>query len=269
MAAKKRPLIKADGTHSIKGLRFWKSTRTMENRCQKITELNIPNMGKKAPLCIEALGRVLIDGDILGSCMWGCPGAEAGGHVIHYLCARSVSFGRAAMRLANLAFYDEALSLVRSIGEIANLLALFAADKTAIDEWKKGNRKYRQNHFSPMQVRVRLENLKELIPMDEDRYRTLCELSTHPVPELTPQQFNMHKKSMAGGLHVQVAGFLVVLNEVALLESLVVFNSVRLCDVPKEARMQVFKDCAKLAKVGGGVNVENFRDMLSGQPPPP
>jgi hypothetical protein len=143
------------------------------------------------------------------------------------------------MRLAKLAFYDEALSLVRSIGEIVNLLALFAADKAAIDEWKKGDRKYRQNHFSPMQVRVRLENLKELILMDEDRYRTLCELSTHPVPELTPQQFNTHKKSMAGGLHVQVAGFLVVLNEVALLESLVVFNSVRLCDVPKAARMQI------------------------------
>jgi hypothetical protein len=119
-----------------------------------------------------------------------------------------------------------------------------------------------------MRVRVQLETFKELIPMDEERYRTLCELSTHPVRELTPQQFNMHKKSMAGGLHVQLAGFLIVLNEVALLESLVVFNAVRLCDVPKEARMQVSKDCAKLAKMGGGVNVQNFRDMLSGQPAP-
>jgi hypothetical protein len=268
MAAKKRPLIKANGTHSIKGSRFWKSTRAMENRCQRVTELTIPGMGKKAPLCVEALGRVLIDGDILGACMWGCPGDEPGGHVIHYLCARSVSFGRAAMRLAKLAFYDEALSLVRSVREIANLLALFAADKTALEQWKKRDRKYRQAHFSPMQVRVRLETLKELIPMEEDRYRTLCEVSTHPVPELTPQQFNPHKKSMAGGLHVQPAGFLVVLNELALLESLAIFYSARLCSVPKEARMQVFKDCSNLAKVGGGVNVENFRDMLRGQPPP-
>jgi hypothetical protein len=52
--------------------------------------------------------------------------------------ARSVSFGRAAMRLAKLAFYDEALSIVRSIGEIANLLALFAPDKVALEEWKRG-----------------------------------------------------------------------------------------------------------------------------------
>jgi hypothetical protein len=41
------------------------------------------------------------------------------------------------MRLAKLAFYDEALSLVRSIGEIVNLLALFAADKAAVKGGEK------------------------------------------------------------------------------------------------------------------------------------
>ncbi len=266
---KKRAVIKADGTHSIKGSRFWNSTRRLENACEKFTVAAIQGMGKKAPVCVEALGRILIDGDLLSSCMWGCPGDTQDAHVVYYLCARSVSFGRAAMRLAKFAFYDEALSLVRSVGEIANLLALFTTHKSALEEWKEGDRKYRRKYFGPMEVRMKLKDLNELIPMDADRYRTLCELSTHPVPDLTPQRFNPHDRSMIGGLHVQVAGFLVVLNELTILESLVVFFAARLCDMPKKARRQVFEDCATAARSAGGITVQNFRDMLSGQPPPP
>jgi hypothetical protein len=48
-----------------------------------------------------------------------CPGGGYKAHMIQYMAARGSSFARAAFRLAKLGFYDEALSLVRSLGDLA------------------------------------------------------------------------------------------------------------------------------------------------------
>ena len=165
-----------------------------------------------------------------------------------------------------MGFYDEALTLVRSLGEIANLLCLFFFEKGSLEEWKKSDRDYRYDHFGPGKVRQRLG--KDL-PMDQKRYRLLCELSTHPVPELQPQAFNQHGKSMVGGIAVQQAGFLVVLNETAVLISSVVLFSALLLKVPKDVRELIEKDCMEAIDVAGGVNLKTFRDLLEGKQPPP
>ena len=46
------------------------------------------------------------------------------------------SRARACVRLLKFGFYDESLSLTRSIGEIANLLCLFTIDKAEPEKWR-------------------------------------------------------------------------------------------------------------------------------------
>jgi hypothetical protein len=181
----------------------------MEDSCEKVTDERLSRMGVKAPKCLEKLGTVLSLADRVGSCFWHCPGGGYDFHMIQYIAARASSFGRAALRLARLGFYDEALSLVRSLGEIANLLMLFHSDSAAMADWKRSDSRRRNKHFRRAQIRDRVVKLGGKVPMDETSYRLLCELSTHPVPELKPQLFNPHGVVMAGG-RFQEAGMLLV-----------------------------------------------------------
>jgi hypothetical protein len=106
-------------------------------------------MGVKAPECLKKLGTVLAEADAVGSCFWNCPGEGYEAHTVQYMVGRAASYGRAILRLARSGFYDEALSLVRSLGEIANLLMLFHLDSAAMADWKASDFQMRQNHFRP------------------------------------------------------------------------------------------------------------------------
>ena len=152
-------------------------------------------MGEKAPQCIRELGTVLSLLDRLASCFWGC---SKGDHVIEYLAGRAGSFARAALRLTRLGFYDEALVLVRSIGEISNLLVL--------DQ--------RRKEFDPVKVRIALEKMGKPIPMSRDKYARLCEKVAHVTPETKPQNYNVHGHPVAAG-YFQEAGVLVAINEIS------------------------------------------------------
>src|SRR5262249_38521675 len=98
------------------GPMFLRATEKGARACEKETNKLIPKMGKRAPVCYGVFGRLLAQADIIGSCFFGCPGSVREGHTIQYLCARSSSFGRGALHLAKMGFYDEALTLVRSLG---------------------------------------------------------------------------------------------------------------------------------------------------------
>jgi hypothetical protein len=58
---------------------------------------------------------------LFSCCHWGCHGKE---HVFEHLAGRCVSSLASGWRLTERGYYDEALSLVRSVGEIANLFEL-------------------------------------------------------------------------------------------------------------------------------------------------
>lgn len=191
----------------LKGAKMLRAIGKYEDRCEKQTEKSLPKWGVKAPKCYEYLGQVLAHADIIGSCALGCPGPSSEDHAVLYLAARASSFGRAALRLAKMGFYDEALNIVRSVGEIGNLFALFASDANAIEEWKKSDWKYRRDHMGPGKIRQRIVASNGLLAMKNETYRDLCEISTHPVPQLRPQHFNHAEKSMTGGMFVQCRRF--------------------------------------------------------------
>jgi hypothetical protein len=159
-----------------------------------------------------------------------------------------------------MGFFDEALVLVRSIGEIANLLALFASNSKALEEWKRFSRPERLSRFSPGRVRGLLG---ENAWMSDERYRLLCEVSTHPVPELQPQQFNEHGKSLTGGIHIQELGVIVVLNELAGAVCGVVLFSAILVGVSEGEREEIARDCETALETDGGTDITNYRDQLA------
>ena len=246
----------------ISGVEFLMDTSIREDETEKLTDRRLPHMGEKGPVCFETIGRVLGQVEVMACCTYGCPGPTTEAHTLHYFCGRTSSFGRAALRLARMGFYDEALSLIRSLGEITNLMGLFFWEKSSLDEWKKSDRKYRQNHFGPAKVRERLSSLSGPIPMGEDRYRILCELSTHPVPDMTPQRFNQYDRSLSGGFFMQDAGFLLVLNEMAVLLACIGVYAAVLLNLPKSVRDEVFANGEKAMDAAGLISLSNFREGL-------
>ncbi len=267
MFGKRKIEVTPDGAITITGTEFlqW-SDEQLAARSKETLKLIPKKFGKRAPNTYDMLGRMIVRADNMGCCFFGCPGDNQGAHTLQYLCARSSSFARAAIKLANMAFYDEALVLIRSLAEIANLLSLFQHEKTSLQEWKRATRRERLDKFSPSKVRMRLEKINGVVMVDEDKYRKLCELSTHPVPELHPQAFNPVGKGMTGGLIVQPAGFLMVLNESTGLLAIIVFCAALLLKIPKESLAIVRKDCLAALDSAGGVSVDTIGDLFKNRP---
>jgi hypothetical protein len=242
----------------LNGRKMLRAIGKYEDRCEKATEKQIPRMGKRAPLCYEYLGQLLAYADLIGSCAFSCPGKSEDAHAVWYLVARTSSFGRAALRLTKMGFYDEALIIVRSMGEICNLLSLFSLAPETIDEWKTSDRTHRLVNFSPSKIRNRIAALGKTSAITATRYAALCEVSTHPVPNLRPQRFNHAGRSMTGGIYLQEAGILVVLNEMAIALALLVILAAKICKVPTEPFNQIKETCVKCLESAGGVDLESL-----------
>ena len=79
-------------------------------------------LGERTRRLYPELGTALAYLLQAASCAWGCRGDD---HVKENLLRRLGNFAIAAMRLARLGLYDEALGMVRSMAELANLIELF------------------------------------------------------------------------------------------------------------------------------------------------
>ena len=112
-------------------------------------------------------------------------------------------------------YYDEALNLVRSMGEIFNLVALSVVDKAALQEWINSDTRTRVKKFSPAKIRRRLEqNTNQVMYLDKDWYSKFCENYTHVHPKTRP---NLHVQTSRGqggvGGFVQQEGMKVAIGE--------------------------------------------------------
>jgi hypothetical protein len=126
------------------------------------------------------------------------------GHVLEMMGARIYNLACAAYSLISIGFYDEALNLTRSIGEIANLISLSTTDKVRFREWLESSKTDRIKRFSPARVRELLSK-GGMVLMDAKWYGELCEDYTHITPKAAPNFHEELKRSIAGGI-VQEAG---------------------------------------------------------------
>ena len=238
------------------GSDFLQFVWTSEDKIEGETDSLIPALGVKASACWNEVGTVLSLLDRMASCWWGCGGGD---HTIEYLCGRVASNGRAVLRLLRFGFYDEALSLCRSMGEIANLLQLFSMDGAVLRDWKNSSRRERMNRFGPARVRQLLESANTPVVIDQERYRMLSERSVHVHPSTKPQSHNFWGIPSAT-THIQKAGLLVCLNELALPLSVSSAFGAILVNLDENVKTEIVNAARNLAQQIGGVTIIEIED---------
>jgi hypothetical protein len=251
------------------GIDFLNLVADQEDACESHSRGRLPTLGTKAPLCFERLGTVLSLLDGLASCFWVCRGGD---HLVEYLAGRIASSARAALRLLLFGFYDESLSLTRSIGEVTNLLFLFNQDGTSLTEWQASTKTQRKERFSPFKVRIRLESLGAPVLIDEKRYGELCEVATHVTPQTKPQVHNPLGMPFIGS-QFQEAGLIVALNELAFATGLALISLPKILSYDDTRRKEIKEAGFALVDSIGAANVltvkqyyaevtHNLRDAL-------
>jgi hypothetical protein len=248
-----------DETRVPEGLDFLDLVSSLEQKCRETTVAQRRSMGEKAPKCLSSIGTVLSLLDRVASCWWGCKG---GNHLLEYLVGRSAASAMAALHAARSGYYDEALNQVRSLGEVANLFALFGAERTSLAEWSAASKKVRLSRYGPAAVRKRLNDLQAPTPVSAERYATLCELVTHPTPDTQPQSYNPLLMPSVGHTF-QPAGYLVVLNELALPLAFIALFSSFLVTLPSDVCSRLQTESRTLAESIGGANLMEGYPVLT------
>ncbi|MFJ9768636.1 hypothetical protein ACIRUY_33040 [Streptomyces erythrochromogenes] len=192
----------------LEGDNFYSIMRGLEDSCDTQSSEALPALGEKPPRLYTTLGTILSLLDRTSSCYWGCQGGD---HAIEYLTGGVCNSARAAIRLMHMGFYDEALTVSRSIAERANLVFLFLYDPDTLTEWRSADERVRRRKYSAVQVRLRLEQGNCGVPTDQDRYSKLSGYGAHPGH--SPQHFIPHGPPTAGGLYSEI-GLLISLNEI-------------------------------------------------------
>jgi hypothetical protein len=128
-----------------------------------------------------------------------------GPHNIEYIGARVYNLSAAAYNLIVAGFYDEAQSLIRSIGEISNILSLSVCDHASFEEWLVSDKQKRISSFSPAKVRKMVERSNGVLIMSQQTYSDLCEDYTHLIPGVRPNNYD-HNRNVCGGVS-QKSGF--------------------------------------------------------------
>lgn len=165
------------------------------------------------------------------------------------MAGRCVSNLASAWRLAETGYYDEALSLVRSVGEIASLLNWFWCDNREVRNWLDLSERERRKRYQPAEVRDQLRRLNWLVPFDDEHYGRLCELAVHPTPETKP---NAHRDSQRPvvGAYFQAAGFSLAVWELCWALTVVAGPIAKLAIFPESEAKAMVEVTAALFEVG-------------------
>lgn len=156
-------------------------------------EYGAANTFEVIPDFLEVLYKV-------ATCGYGCRG---GSHVIEYISGRGYNLGIASLKLIRIGFYDESISLIRSISEIVNLFALFGIEHESLKEWYEQTEKDRIRNFSPSKVRERLSKTDLEPPISREYYSKMCEVGVHVNPTTKPQGKNHIDRALVGGFVVK------------------------------------------------------------------
>jgi hypothetical protein len=184
---------------------------------QRLLQNTSPGWGKHFQMLegsLDILYRV-------STCADQCRGGD---HQIERLVGRAYNLSIGAVALIDIGLYDEALCLVRQMGEIVNLLALFRFSTDYFNRWCSAPRSMRLSEFSPAAVRDKVRSVTHQdAPLEAAWYRELCEQAVHVTPSTAPNAHNENNTSMVGGCH-QIAG-----REIAISHLANVANWVAIC----------------------------------------
>ena len=203
-------------------------------------------------------------GDLMGilyklsTCGYGCRG---GSHTIEYISGRAYNLSISALKLLRIGFYDEALSLIRSISEIINLFCLFRIDTSSYEDWLKCSTKDRIYKYTPSKVRKKLTDLNVTAPVSFEYYSKLCETGVHVTPETKPSGYNEHSLALVGGFVIEHAPS-AILNDLAnnIFFLILMASS---CILPKDKFMELTEVLKTYENKIGGLNIENLEEHIA------
>jgi hypothetical protein len=232
-----------------------------EAAAEEATQAFLPKAGEKAPKTVEHLGTCMAILDGLSSRWLGCAGGD---HVVERLVARVFGSIRAAIRLARAGLYDEALNALRTAGEVVNLLTLMENDPDLLANWREASPDDRYAMARPTKVIKALEVLgREESSLSTEKYDLLSGLA-HGNTANAPQAYNPVGLPLIAG-HFQEAGFLVVLNEAALLTALAIIPGATLIELDSEVRRDLLLKGQKLVESTGAITLVSLGDALEVQ----
>ena len=181
------------------GRNFLATAQHLADLSSKATDKFGAQAGELYPKTLTGTGNVISLLYRLACCYYGCRGGD---HQVEWLTGKFVNQAIGAHLLIRVAQYDEALMIIRGMGEIANMLWLFQEDKNELITWKAAGRTMRLSKFRPGEVRKRLKKLLKIGPLiDDKRYDAFCEIGTHPVPGLAPGHFTGTGRPILGALY--------------------------------------------------------------------
>jgi hypothetical protein len=239
------------------GLSIHRVLKQQEDDCEERSLAQLPRLGEKSPLCYEMTGRVLALLDAQSSCAWAC---DNGDHILERLVARSTNLARAALRLTLMGFYDEALALIRSVGEIANLLSLFESKKEAFAHWKALDEKTRRREYAPFRVRDELEAIGTPIRVTIEAYAELSSRNVHVNPRTSPQTYDLIGRPKGGGYY-QEAGLMICQNELAETLTFVIYSAAKLAKLEQPLKQRMMSAGRDLILNTGSLGIENIEKM--------
>lgn len=120
--------------------------------------------------------------------------------------------------------------MTRNLAETSNLLFLFFIKPELLTKWKISDSKTRKNEFSPVKVRIKIEDSGVPLPIDQDRYSGLCDVGVHLNPNTTPQAHNPIGRPTLGSVP-QEHGLVAALNELAGATAISAVGLVNLLDL--------------------------------------
>lgn len=161
--------------------------RMIATLSQKARDASEPELRKHAQ-DLRVIGTSLSALYQASTCHRECHG---GAHILESLAGRAYNLGCAAYILISRALYDESLNLIRSMGEISNLISLSVVDKDSLRRWLSADRDTRLRDLSPAKVRRLLKGgAQQMMYADSDWYSSLCEKYTHVNPDTKPNLHN-------------------------------------------------------------------------------
>jgi hypothetical protein len=181
---------------------FIDSIQLFENACAETTRSHLESQNELllARSQYDELFKQLYH---FSCCHWGCHGKE---HIFERLAGKCVNNLSLSYRAIEYGYYDEALSLVRSVGEIANLLNLFWRENSHIRLWLDADERTRIRKYGPAAVRKLLEAADGLVPFNQAHYQYLCETAVHPTPHSKPNAYSDLQQPILGVVF-QESGF--------------------------------------------------------------
>jgi hypothetical protein len=131
--------------------------------------------------------------------------------------------------------------------------------KAEPEKWRTIDPQSKRTLFTPVKVRLRIEDHQKKAPIDEHRYRALSDIALHVTGPISPQSHNLLEMPVSAG-HFQQEGFFVGLNELALVMVYVaVFASIL---IPGNSDIRRLIRCAGLGlgEEVGGVDILHISD---------